>query len=46
MDYQEAAARYDMEKLPDGYYTMPDGEEIYVIKTPALGLWKTLAKSV
>lgn len=41
MDYQEAAARYDMETLPDGYYTMPDGEEIYVIKSPALGLWRT-----
>lgn len=41
MDYQEAAARYDMEALPDGYCTMPDGEEIYVIKSPALGLWRT-----
>ena len=41
MDYREAAARYDMEHLPDGYYTMPDGEEIYVIKAPALGLWTT-----
>ena len=41
MDYQEAAARYDMDLLPNGYCTMPDGEEIYVIKAPALGLWKT-----
>lgn len=41
MDYAEAAARYDMSVLPDGYCVMPDGEEIYVVKAPALGLWRT-----
>ncbi len=41
MDYDEAAARYDIKNLPDGYCTMPDGEEIYVVKAPALGLWRT-----
>ena len=30
---------YDPEKLTDGFNTMPDGEEIYYISNPALGLW-------
>jgi len=37
--YDEAAERYDPEKLQDGFNTMPDGEEIYFISNPALGLW-------
>ena len=39
-DYGEAAKRYDPEKLRDGWNTLPDGEEIYYVGTPALGLWK------
>lgn len=38
-DYDETARRYDPEKLHYGYNTMPDGEEIYYIPNPALGLW-------
>jgi len=38
-DYDEAAKRYDPEKLNYGYNTLPDGEEIYFIPNPALGLW-------
>lgn len=38
-DYGETAARYDPQKLNYGYNTMPDGEEIYFIPNPALGLW-------
>ena len=38
-DYDEMARRYDPEKLSYGYNTMPDGEEIYSIPNPALGLW-------
>lgn len=38
-DYDEQAARYDPEKLEYGYNTMPDGEVIYYIPNPALGLW-------
>ena len=38
-DYDEMARRYDPEKLQYGYNTMPDGEEIYFIPNPALGLW-------
>ena len=38
-DYDEMARRYDPEKLHYGYNTMPDGEEIYFVPNPALGLW-------
>ena len=38
-DYDEMASRYDPAKLHYGYNTMPDGEEIYFIPNPALGLW-------
>ncbi len=35
----EMSRRYDPLKLKEGYNTMPDGEEIYFISNPALGLW-------
>lgn len=38
-DYDEMAKRYDPEKLQYGYNTMPDGEEIFFVPNPALGLW-------
>lgn len=38
-DYGEMVRRYDPEKLHYGYNTLPDGEEIYFIPNPALGLW-------
>ena len=38
-DYDQMARRYDPEKLQYGYNTLPDGEEIYFIPNPALGLW-------
>lgn len=38
-DYEEMAGRYDPKTLAYGYNTMPDGEEIYFIPNPALGLW-------
>ena len=31
--------RYQPEKLRDGWNIMPDGEEIYYISNPAMGLW-------
>lgn len=40
MDYDEAAARYNPDTLKDGWNVLEDGEEIYFVKTPALGLWK------
>ena len=38
-DLSEMIKRYDPLKLKDGYNKMPDGEEIYFISNPALGLW-------
>ena len=35
----EVLAKYPLDKLKDGWNTMPDGEEIYYISNPALGLW-------
>ena len=35
----EVLARYPLDKLKDGWNTMPDGEEVYYISNPALGLW-------
>ena len=39
-DYNEVIKRYDPKKLKEGWNVMPDGEEIYFVGTPALGLWK------
>ncbi|MEA2013362.1 MAG: lactate racemase domain-containing protein [Verrucomicrobiota bacterium] len=36
---EEMQKKYDPNKLADGYNTMPDGEEIFYISNPALGLW-------
>ncbi len=38
-DFDEMTAKYNPEKLKEGYNTMPDGEEIFYISNPALGLW-------
>ena len=38
-DYEETAKRYDPTKLQYGYNTLLDGEEVYFIPNPALGLW-------
>ena len=35
----EMMQRYHPEKLADGFNTLPDGEEIFYISNPALGLW-------
>ena len=37
-DYDEMAAKYDPSKLKYGYNVV-DGEEVYFIHNPALGLW-------
>lgn len=36
---QEMITRYNPETLKDGFNTMPDGEEIFYISNPAIGLW-------
>jgi len=33
--------RYNPEKLRDGFNILPDGEEVFFIANPALGLWST-----
>jgi nickel-dependent lactate racemase len=38
-DIDEVTEKYNPLKLRDGYNTLPDGEEIYYISNPALGLW-------
>lgn len=37
--FEEMVKRYDPARLAPGYNTMPDGEEIFFIPNPALGLW-------
>lgn len=38
-DYDEVTEKYKPEKLKDGFNLMPDGEEIFYISNPAIGLW-------
>lgn len=39
MPYEEAVKKYNPEKLKDGFNTLDDGEEVFFISNPALGLW-------
>ena len=38
-DLDRMMKRYDPTQLRDGYNTLPDGEEIYYVSNPAVGLW-------
>ncbi|HBG56520.1 D-mannonate epimerase, partial [Proteiniphilum sp. UBA1028] len=38
-DIDETLQKYDVSLLKEGFNTLPDGEEIYYISSPALGLW-------
>ena len=38
-DLQAMLQRYDPAELKDGFNRMPDGEEIFFIGNPAIGLW-------
>ncbi len=38
-DLSEMMKKYNPETLTDGYNTLPDGEEIFFISNPAIGLW-------
>ncbi len=40
----EMMEKYNPEILKDGVNTMPDGEEIFYISNPALGLWATKSR--
>ena len=37
----EMLIKYNPEKLNEGFNVMPDGEEIFYISNPAIGLWKS-----
>ena len=39
MSLTDALKKYDPEHLSPGYNTMPDGQMIFYIENPALGLW-------
>ena len=39
IDYDEIIKKYDPNKLKYGWNTLDDGEEIFFIPNPALGLW-------
>ncbi|MDD4680170.1 MAG: lactate racemase domain-containing protein [Clostridia bacterium] len=39
MPYEEAIKKFDPKTLKDGFNTLEDGEEIFYISNPALGLW-------
>ncbi len=43
-DLKKMLQRYDPKKLKDGYNKMSDGEEIFYISNPALGLWAHRAR--
>jgi len=38
-DIDKITKKYDPQKLSDGYNVLQDGEEIFYISNPALGLW-------
>lgn len=39
MPLHEAYKLYNPERLDDGYNTLENGEELYFVRTPAMGLW-------
>ncbi len=38
-DLDKMLKKYDPTRLADGFNTLPDGEEIFYISNPAIGLW-------
>jgi nickel-dependent lactate racemase len=38
-ELDEMSKRYNPKTLADGWNTLPDGEEIYFVSNPAIGLW-------
>ena len=36
---KETLSRYNPKKMSEGWNTLPDGEEIYFINSPSVGLW-------
>ncbi len=40
-DLAEMQQRYDIRRLHDGWNRMPDGQRVYFVRNPALGLWRS-----
>lgn len=38
-DIDETMQKYNFQHLKEGFNSLPDGEEVYYISSPALGLW-------
>ncbi len=45
MELAKAYERYNPKTLAEGFNTLPDGEEIFYISNPALGLWSVRDES-
>ncbi|HEY9593321.1 MAG TPA: D-mannonate epimerase, partial [Spirochaetia bacterium] len=43
-DLAETSARYDPRRLREGWNELPDGERVYFISNPAVGLWASRGK--
>jgi len=44
MSLEDALKMYDIKNLQDGFNILPNGEEIYYVSYPALGLWANKSK--
>jgi nickel-dependent lactate racemase len=43
-DVAEMLKRYNPKKLEDGFNTLPDGEKVFFVSNPGLGLWSTKSR--
>ena len=43
-DFEQALARYPLDRMKPGWNEMADGERIFFIPSPSAGLWATRAK--
>ena len=43
-DFDAMSKKYDVLKMKEGWNTMPDGERVYFIHNPAVGLWATKSR--
>ena len=43
-DLAAMSARYDPQRLHDGWNELPDGERVFYISNPAIGLWASRAR--
>jgi hypothetical protein len=45
-DLKEMLSRYDVNALGPGWNTLPEGERIFFVPNPALGLWAEKSRFV